>query len=100
MCEICLGINSHLCPECGEQLDKVYCPECRGTGYRKCFAVSTRTSKEIEVMPETFMALPESEDVARMTGKKYYRSYGEECGFCGGIGEIWQDQRGDFHKIQ
>ena len=99
MCEICMGINSHLCPVCGEQLDKVYCPECRGTGYTKCFAISVRSGKEIEVMPETYMALPEDEDAARTIGKMYYQSYAEECRFCGGTGEVWQDQRGDYHKV-
>lgn len=99
MCEVCLGINSHLCPECGDQLDKVYCPECRGTGLKRCFAVSVRTGKEIEVMPETYLSLPEDEDIARMMGKRYYQSEADECRFCDGKGEVWQDQRGEYHKV-
>lgn len=50
-------------------------------------------------MPETYMALPEDEDAARTIGKMYYQSYAEECRFCGGTGEVWQDQRGDYHKV-
>ena len=99
MCDVCLGINSHLCPVCGDQLDKVHCPECRGLGLKKCFAISIRTGKELEVTAETYMALPESEDIARIDGKKYYQSDAEECSFCGGTGEVWQDQRGDYHKV-
>lgn len=94
-----MGINSHLCPACGDSLDKVYCPECRGLGYKKCYAMSLRTGKEIEVTAETYLSLPASEAEARAQNKRYYRSDAEECDFCGGAGEVWQDQRGDYHKI-
>lgn len=99
MCDVCLGINSHLCPVCGDQLDKVCCPECRGLGLKKCFAISIKTGKELEVTAETYMGLPENEDVARVMGRHYYRSDAEDCSFCGGVGEVWQDQRGDYHKV-
>jgi hypothetical protein len=99
MCDVCLGINSHLCPVCGDQLDKVYCPECRGLGYRKCYAVSVKTGKDIEVTAETYMCLPADEYSARAAGRNYYRSDAEECEFCGGTGEVWLDQRGDYHKV-
>lgn len=99
MCDVCLGINSHLCPECGDQMDKIYCPECRGLGYRKCYAVSVMTGKEIEITAETYMCLPADEYSARAAGRNYYRKDAEECEFCGGTGEVWQDQRGDYHKV-
>jgi hypothetical protein len=34
-----------------------------------------------------------------MMGKKYYQSEADECEFCGGTGEVWQDQRGDYRKV-
>lgn len=32
-CEICKGINSHLCPVCGDQSDAVKCDNCGGEGW-------------------------------------------------------------------
>lgn len=100
MCSVCNGVNSHNCPNCGDSLDKVYCPKCRGLGYKRCFAVSLRTGKEIEVTAETYIALPASEQVAKAQGKKYYRSDAEECEFCDGAGDVWQDQHGRYYKVQ
>lgn len=99
MCDVCKGINSHNCPECGDQLDKVHCPKCRGLGYKTCYAVSIRTGEELEVTAETYLSLPENEAVARSMGKKYYRSDADSCEFCDGAGEMWQDQQGRYHKV-
>lgn len=98
-CDVCRGTNSSRCPVCGEQQDIVYCPECRGLGLKKCFAVSIRSGKVMEVTAETYMGLPETEDEARVAGKKYYRHYADECGFCGGTGEVWQDSHGNYHRM-
>ena len=99
MCEICMGINSHLCPVCGDQLDKVYCPECGGTGSKRFWAMPLRTGKEIEVTMETYMTLPEDKIEALRRNEHYYQYDSEECDFCGGRGEVWQDARGEYHKI-
>ena len=97
-CDVCRGTNSRNCPVCGEQPEMIFCPECRGLGLKKCYAMSMRTGTEIEVTAETYMGIPETEDEARMNGRKYYRSDAEECEFCGGTGEVWLDKHGNYHK--
>ena len=99
MCDICKGINPHLCTVCGESMDKVTCPKCRGLGYRKCWALAVKTGKEIEVTAETFLSLPGSEREAIALGRKYYQSDAVDCELCEGLGDVWQDSHGNYHKI-
>jgi predicted RecA/RadA family phage recombinase len=100
MCEICKGINPHLCPVCGESMDKISCPSCRGLGYKKCWAISVNTGKELEVTAETFLSLPRSENEAISLGKKYYQLDADDCALCGGTGDVWQDARGNYHRVE
>lgn len=100
MCEICKGINPHLCPVCGESMDKITCPSCRGLGYKKCWAVSVNTGKELEVTAETFLSLPRSENEAISLGKKYYQLDADDCALCGGTGDVWQDAWGNYHRVE
>ena len=97
-CSVCMGINSHSCPVCGEQWERVTCMKCRGTGLMNCYAVDIRTGKEVDVTPETFIALPDTEAEARSRGKWYIKGDAEDCSKCGGSGEVYKTADGMYSK--
>ena len=72
-CSVCMGTHSQSCPVCGEQWERVTCMKCRGTGLMNCYAVDIRTGKEVDVTPETFIALPDTEEEARASRKWYVK---------------------------
>lgn len=98
MCEVCMGINSQSCPICGDQREMCQCPECKGSGSKRYWAMSLRTGEEVEVTMETYVSLPKDEMEARSKNQHYCQYDTEECDFCGGVGEVWVDARGDYHK--
>ena len=96
-CDVCRGTNSSRCPVCGSEPEIVSCPKCRGLGLVNCYAVSLRTGEEVEVTAETYQGIPATEEEARVSGKHYYRSFAEDCEFCGGSGEMLLDDDGNYH---
>lgn len=98
-CDVCRGTNSSSCPVCGDQPELVACPHCRGLGLVNCYAVSLRTGEEIEVTAETYLGIPETEEEARASGRHYHRADAEDCDFCGGTGDAWQDRYGNYHSV-
>ena len=87
-CSVCMGTNSSHCPVCGENWEKTTCMKCRGYGLMNCYALDIRTGEELDVTPETFVALPETEEQARHMGKWYIQGDAEECSKCNGSGEV------------
>lgn len=98
-CSVCAGTSSHDCPCCSEPMDVVPCPECGGWGYTKFFAINIHTRKIVEVTGEAYCAMPDDEDVALFDNKNYCQHDAKECKVCGGRGEVYQDFRGDYHKM-
>ena len=97
-CPVCEGHNTNSCPVCSG-LDTVVCPECGGEGYSRYFAFNIHTRQEIEVSPIEYASLPEDEDIAAANRLTFCQGEAKECKFCGGKGEVYQDHRGDYHKI-
>lgn len=97
-CSVCMGIHSQSCPVCGEQWERVTCMKCRGTGLMNCYAVDIRTGKEVDVTPETFIALPDTEEEARESRKWYVKGDAEGCSKCGGVGEVWRTADGMYSR--
>ena len=97
-CSVCMGINSHSCPVCGEQWERVTCMKCRGYGMMNCYAIDLRTGNEVDVTPETFVALPDAEDEARARGKWYIKGDAEDCSKCGGAGQVLSTEDGRIRK--
>jgi hypothetical protein len=94
-----MGTNSQSCPVCGEQWERVICMKCRGLGLMNCFAIDIRTGEDVDVTPETFIALPETEDKARKKGGWYIQGDAEECSKCGGAGEVLRTPDGRHSKV-
>lgn len=88
-CSVCMGTHSQSCPVCGEQWERVTCMKCRGTGLMNCYAVDIRTGKEVDVTPETFIALPEW----------YIKGDAEDCSKCDGDGEVWKTADGMYSRV-
>lgn len=97
-CSVCNGTNSQSCPVCGEQWERVTCMKCRGYGLMNCCAIDIRTGKELDVTPETYMALPDSEEEARARNRWYIKGDAEECDKCGGKGQVWRSEDGRFSR--
>ena len=97
-CSVCMGINTHSCPVCGEQWERVTCMKCRGTGLMNCYAIDLRTGKEVDVTPETFIALPDTEAEARSRNQWYIKGDAEDCSKCDGTGEVYQAADGMYSK--
>lgn len=97
-CPVCEGHNTNNCPVCSD-LDTVVCPECAGEGYTKYYAFNIHTRKETEVTPLVYSMLPEDEDTALARRENYCQGDAKECRFCGGRGEVYQDSRGEYHKM-
>lgn len=98
-CSVCAGHDTYCCPCCSEELDVVACPECGGEGYTDFKAFNIKTRKFVDVTPETYCALPDDENVALANGRNYCQGDAKECRFCGGRGEVYQDSRGEYHKM-
>ena len=97
-CSVCMGTHSQSCPVCGEQWERVTCMKCRGTGLMNCYAVDIRTGKEVDVTPETFIALPDTEEEARASRKWYIKGDAEDCSKCDGAGEVWRTADGMYSR--
>lgn len=97
-CDVCRGTNSSRCPVCGDEPDIVTCPKCRGLGLVNCYARSLRSGEEIEVTAETYLGIPATEEEARASGRHYYRSFAEDCEFCGGSGEVLLNSDGCYER--
>lgn len=100
-CDVCMGINSELCPICGrpgyEFEDS--CPECDGTGCLERYAVNIETGEEVEVTETAWDLLPASMDAALARRQRYIRGYREVCTRCGGSGVIdRRDECDDFDE--
>ena len=93
-----MGINSRSCPVCGKQWERVTCMRCRGYGLTNCYAIDIRTGKEVDVTPETFIALPDTEAEARSRNKWYIKGEAEDCGKCDGTGEVYQAADGTYSR--
>lgn len=65
----------------------VKCEACDGKGYH-WYAYNIETDKETECTEETWLCLPETEEVAEAKRQHYCRGEKEACEVCGGIGEI------------
>ncbi|MDD5950591.1 MAG: hypothetical protein PUC53_01790 [Bacteroidales bacterium] len=92
MCDVCKGINSHLCPICGKEPDMVECPECAGKGAIAWWAIDRRTGDELEVSEATYACLPPTERLAETKGEWYYQGEVEKCENCDGTGEVVDDR--------
>lgn len=92
MCELCHGINSHLCPNCGGKNIQV-CTRCNGAG-KIFFAYNRLTNDSEEVSEEFFESLPEDEEVAERLGIPYCKGDVENCRQCDGTGEVEEDEDG------
>lgn len=98
-CVVCAGHDTYNCPVCSEAFDVVTCPECGGFGETDFLAFNIETRKFVRVSAYTFHSLYKDEDVARFNHQHYCQGDATECRLCGGKGEVYQDHRGEYHKM-
>ncbi|MBQ3023268.1 MAG: hypothetical protein IJD91_08120 [Clostridia bacterium] len=91
-CDVCMGINSHKCPVCGEQPRQIECPTCGGSGAVAYWAMNLETEEETTVTFEAWSCIPETAEEARSRGQKWHRLEMEKCEECDGTGLIWEEQ--------
>lgn len=88
MCDVCQGINSHMCPVCGESEPDIICQECNGTGAESYWAIDRRNGNEVEVNATAYMLLPDTQNLAESARSWYYKRGIEPCGHCNGTGYL------------
>lgn len=87
MCDICHGINSHLCPVCGDSPTYKTCDKCSGEGWLY-YAFNFVTNQSIRVKPEEYDELFDDEKAARSRGCQLCKGEIEKCPDCEGEGEV------------
>lgn len=90
-CDVCMGINSHLCPVCGSEPEVVTCDRCNGEGMIY-YAYDLRTGDSYEVTPATYAALPDTEELAEHLNQHVCKDCCEKCDVCHGEGELEQEE--------
>lgn len=90
MCDICHGINSHLCPNCGSKYEET-CPDCNGECWLyEAFDIISRNSFHISA--EEYDELPDDEDLARKQNRRLCKGDIERCPTCDGRGFIEKEE--------
>ncbi len=87
MCAVCEGYNSLDCPCCGKDRSMICCPDCKGTG-TLYYALDIRSNNSVQVTPNAYSLLPNTEDEAFAQGKRYCKWSIEKCDRCNGTGQI------------
>ena len=96
-CEICKGINSHLCPVCGDQSDAVKCDNCGGEGWLY-YAYNIENGEIFRVSCDEYEELPDDEDKAYESSRKLCKGNIERCSKCNGEGEYVTDPEDYFDE--
>lgn len=96
-CDICMGINSHLCPVCGDQNDSVQCDNCGGEGWLY-FAYNIETKESFRVSCAEYDELPDEEDDALAANRKLCKGDIERCSQCNGDGYYCPDPEDYFDE--
>lgn len=91
-CDVCMGINSDKCPNCGTEPRQIDCPECGGSGVAAYWAENWETGRETTVTFEAWSCIPKTEQEARDKGQKWYRKEIEKCEGCNGTGKVWEEE--------
>ena len=88
-CDLCMGINSDKCPNCGREPICVPCPDCNGSGVVAYWAMHRKTGEETQVTAEAWECIPATAAEAYAKNENYYRLEAEKCETCNGTGEIY-----------
>lgn len=87
MCDICKGINSHLCPVCGDQSESDTCPECGG----ECWiyeAYNIESGESFRVSAAEYDELLDDEDAALAAHRNLCKGDINRCPTCEGDGYV------------
>lgn len=96
-CDICMGINSHLCPVCGDHHREIECPECGGECWvYEAFDVISRRS--IRVSAEEYEKLLDTELEALQQSRNLCKGDIERCSQCNGDGYYCPDPEDYFDE--
>lgn len=98
MCDICHGINKHLCPVCGDQNREEVCPECNGECWLyEAFDIIDRHS--FRVSAEEYDDLPDNEDDAHKQNRRLCKGDIQRCPKCDGSGYVYPDEEDSFDEL-
>jgi len=97
-CSVCAGHDTYNCPCCGDELSVATCPECGGDGIDHRLAFNIVTREFVKVEPITWQVLPKTEDEAEAMRWNYCQAE-ENCPFCKGLGEVYQDIRENYYPL-
>lgn len=97
MCELCHGINSHLCPNCGTR-NEVECPDCHGECWLyEAFNIESRTT--FRVSAEEYDGLPDNEEDAAKQCRRLCKGDIQRCPTCDGSGFVDDDPADHFDEL-
>ena len=98
-CDVCMGVNPDNCPHCGNPPKKIECPKCKGYALVNCKAYNIFEDEIVDVHTETYLAIPDTEDLARYLGQKFCKHEADECPVCGGCGMVF-DVNGEYYPAE